>query len=671
MGAIVGALYAAGYAPDEIDGALRAINWESTLRDAPERRKISFRRKEDDDLALFPFEIGFSRKHGLATQSGLLAGHRVDFIFHSMTLHTLGIDDFDRLTIPFRAVAADLETGEAVVLDRGDLATAMRASMSIPAIFTPVEIDGRLVVDGGIANNLPVDVGRSLGAERIIAVNVSTPPTATSRDWNALSVYSQTFDVLASKNVRVQLRSLGAQDLLITPDLGAVRTADFVETGLAVLAGERAARTAAAELRRFAVSEEEFADYLARQRRAAEAVQAPIVVDEVVFRGTGQADPRLLRRRMETRSGAPLDIDVLAKDLDRISQAGEFESVGFRLVPDSGRNRLFVDAREKSWGPTFLRFGVGLESTFEGESEFRFIGNARRARVNRLGGEWNTILTLGAPTSLFTELFQPLERSGRWFVAPHLRMSTTVQREFLPGGEVEELRKREHEAGLDFGVQFGNYGEIRLGAVRGMLDLDPETTTSLQPFERDLGGIRLSGRLDQIDSVFFPTTGGRASVDLYLSRTGLGADEKYDKLLLDAVQAGSIGRNALVGLLKVGTDLGTEIPAYDEVRLGGFLNLSGLKPGELAGDVVGFAALVDHWHLRRLGMFGDIYLGAALEAGGVWQSTSEVSFDGVTWAGLVFIGVDNPLSPIYLGYGIAEGGRDAYYLFIGSPFRRR
>ena len=364
-----------------MESIVAGIDWKALFRDSPERRKISFRRKEDDDLGLFPIELGWSRQNGLSTKAGVLAGQKVEFLLRQLTLHTLRAPDFDHLNIPFRAIAADLDTGEAVVLAKGDLARAMRASMSLPGVFTPVVIDGKVLVDGGIASNLPVDAARDMGAEQVIAVNVGTPPAGAQRELSAIAVYSQTFDVLAKVNVRDQIARLHPDDLLVTPDLGAVTTAGFSRIQEAIRSGEVAGRQAADQLRRFAVTDGEWKAFLKKQRRAPESALPPLVISEIAFEGPEQADPRLLRKRMQTREGEPLDFDVLAKDLERISQAGEFESVGFHIVPEGNRNKLVVDAPEKGRGPTFIRFGLGVESDFKGDSSFRLLGTLTSAAL--------------------------------------------------------------------------------------------------------------------------------------------------------------------------------------------------------------------------------------------------------------------------------------------------
>jgi NTE family protein len=669
IGSIVGGLYSTGMSPAEMEATLSKTDWGLVFSDKPERRRISFRRKQDDDLALFPFEVGIG-KGGISTKSGFISGTKVDFFFRSLTLEAATITDFDQLPIPYRAVAADLATGEPVILDHGDLTTAMRASMSIPGVFTPVEIDGRMLVDGGMALNLPVDVARGLGAARIIAIDVGTPPKSSAQGLSGAGVFNQMISLMGQRNVDEQRARIGAGDVLITPELGDVTMADFAKLGAAVAAGVAAARQHEAELRTFSVSEHDYQAVLERQRQRP-APESPIgtVRVEVVGRDGTHVVSAALTRRIETRAGRPLDQGVLAKDLDSVSQGGEFESVDFRFVPAGDMKDLVIQARQKSWGPGYLRFGLSVDSNVQGDTEFRALIHYRRPELNRLRAEWRSLLSLGNPAALDTEFFQPLDRSGFWFVAPWLGMSRERRDFYLSGDEFEVVDERHAAAGLDFGVQFRNFGEVRLGALRGRLHLDPATASTITAIEPDLGGARLRVTLDQIDNAFFPTHGNQTRLGAFLSRESLGADDEYDKVAGYTMQAWTAGRGTLVGSVELGTDLGSNLPVYDQFELGGFLNFSGLPRGFFRGDVKFLSRLINYWRVGKVSNLARSYLGLGLEAGNVWDDAAEAGLQDLRYSGVAFWGLDTKLSPVYLGYGFAEGGQHSLYFFIGLPFR--
>ena len=226
IGSIIGGLYASGYSPGELDSVIVNVDWGTVFKDTPPRQQIEYRRKAEDRLPYFGLEFGVNGG-GLRLASGLIAGQKLNFLLRHLTLHATGIDDFDALPIPFRAIAADLADGSMVVIDHGALADALRASMAIPGAFTPHEIDGRLLIDGGMVRNLPYDVVKSMGADVVIAVDVGTPVGELTDDPSFLGVVSRTLDLATKANVAVSRKQFTDRDLLMIPDLGKVTTASF------------------------------------------------------------------------------------------------------------------------------------------------------------------------------------------------------------------------------------------------------------------------------------------------------------------------------------------------------------------------------------------------------------------------------------------------------------
>ena len=669
MGAIVGGLYASGLSPERIERAFLDADWRELFTDRPPRKNVPFRRKQDDDRSLFGFELGVGRG-GLKLPSGLVAGQKLDFLLKRLTLHTAGARTFDDLAIPFRAIATDLSSGRMVVLDRGNLAGALRASMAVPGVFTPVVRDGMTLVDGGLVRNLPVDVARSLGAGIVIAVDVTMPPELAPDDASVVRVASQTIDLLTEQNVQEQRDLLGADDVLIRPDLDAVKAIDFDSGAAAIDLGVDAARAARDRLERLS-RPGEFETWRQRHRESGGSTGEIVVLDEVAVTGLERVDPRRVVARVRTLPGRPLELDTLSGDLERVYEMGDFESVAFTLQrEDDDRNVLSIRAREKSWGPSYLRFGLALEADFEGRGEFVALANYTATNLNRFGAEWNSFISVGEINGIETELYQPLDYSGLWFVAPHARVQRAREDLIDPTG-VSRFRIDGSEVGFDLGAQFRNYGEIRVGVRRGRIKADLESGPFPEPELRiDTGGWIGQLVIDQFDNANFPRRGSFGSIELYLSRRSLGADEDYDRMEVAYGEARSFHRNTLVGFLRYGSGLGSEIPFYDGFDLGGFLNLSGVEPGQLVGPVLGFAQLVYYREIARLpgGIGEGFYVGLSAEAGNIWPSTSEADLGDLRPAGAVFAGLDTLFGPLYLGYGRADGGEDSFYLFLGRPF---
>ena len=241
MGAVVGGLYASGMTAAQIDATMRSVDWQEAFRDAPPRRDLDFRRKQDDRNFLVRLPLGLKHHHILLPK-GFIQGQKLQETLRQLTLPFSNSTSFDQLPTPFRAVATDLETGNAVLLDRGDLSIAMRASISAPGVFAPVDYQRRLLVDGGLAENLPINVARAMNADILIVSDVSFPLQPRERLDSALSISNQMLAILVRKDSDRQKATLGPQDILIEPALGDLAGHGFHGGGQAP---SRKARTAA------------------------------------------------------------------------------------------------------------------------------------------------------------------------------------------------------------------------------------------------------------------------------------------------------------------------------------------------------------------------------------------------------------------------------------------
>lgn len=667
MGAVVGGLYASGRTPQELRAEIEAVDWEDLLNDRPARKNASFRRKEEDNLALFGFEIGLSRK-GLALPSGLIAGQKLGFLLRRITLHVAGSRDFDQLPIRYRAVAVDLANGEVVALEHGSLVDSMRASMAVPGAFTPVEIEGRLLVDGGVKANLPVSVARSLGAERIIAVDISTPLRRIEGNRSAFEIAMQSFEVLTQQFIDQERALLDDEDLLMLPDLGDLKSTSFSQARELRALGEAAARARAADLARFSVGEEEWARHRALHRAA--PLAEGLNVDAIRVVGLERVDERQVLHRLRTRAGQPLDLALLQEDLALIYEIGEFEKVDFDIIPEGPTTALVIRAREKGWTLGTLRFGLGLESDLEGDGRFRAVALYRQSQLNARGAEWRTIGSIGSVNEIATDWYQPLDFRGTFFVNPALRATgQEVRYRTLEGGRLD-VDTQEQQARLDFGAVISDASEIRAGVYRGTIELEAQLLQGTIPIEIDTGGYFFQAAVDQLDNARFPRRGIAAGIAVEFSREELGATDEYERIQVEALQALTLGKSTWIGRVVYGGDLGSTLPGYAEFSVGGFLFLSGFPLGERSGSQLYFGNLAYYRQIARLpsGLGGGLYIGASAEVGNVWEEGERPSFGEAIQAGAIFVGADTILGPLYLGYGRAEGPADALYLFLGRLF---
>ena len=666
MGSIVGGTFAAGTAPAKLEELVLTANWAQIFRDQPPRDEIAIRRKVDDYKTLFAPEFGV-KDGGLALPKGVIAGVSIEAFFRVLAEPAMGVNDFGKLPIPFRAMATDIETGESVVLDRGSVAQAMRASMAVPGAIAPVEIDGRLLVDGGIANNLPINEARKLCADVVIAVNISTPPMKRHELTSALSIAGQLINFLGKQTVDEQLRSMRGDDVLIEPDLGTISAASFERSADAIRIGEDATRARAASLARYSLPPEQYAALRATQVADSRALGT---VDEIRIEGLERSNPAVLRALVESKPGEPLTEEKVGADLRRIYGRGGFESISYHLSGDTGPRAMVITPTEKSWGPDYLRFGLGLASDFQGDNQFNLLVQYRRTWLNRLGGEWLTEAQVGQDTHLWTEFYQPVSESGRWFVAPSFKIGQTTRGVFAGDDKVAEYLVGVGQVALDAGAVLGTWGQLRGGAVWSRVNARVDTGSPVLPTVKETtAGLRAAVFVDQTDSAFYPTHGFAILGSAYAAMESFGSALDYQRLEGVVRGAESWGPHTLGYYVSGGTDLGSGMPAYESFTLGGPMRLSGYRVNQFAGRKFGFGRLMYYNRVLPLpDLLGSgVFLGATAEVGWIGDRFDGLPSPGTLWSGSVFLGADTFVGPAYLGVGLGTAGNWSMYMLLGAP----
>lgn len=664
IGAVIGGLYASGMTTEQIQQWLLSSDWNAYIDDRPPRRDLSFRRKEYDREYIPDLELGLKGGR-LKGPEGLIAGHVFGMELNRLTLPVSGIQDFDHLPIPFRAVATDIVTGEKVVLSRGRLSDAIRASMTIPAVIEPMELDGRLLVDGGLTDNLPVDVVRAMGADVVIAVDIGTPLSDRDHLKSLFDISRQVINLLTDSNVR---RSRTMADLVVEPDLAGISVPDYDKLAQAMHAGRAAARELAGRLLPYSVTPAQYSA-LAEARRL--RAYSPPVLDFVRVEGDPAIDTRALLSRIQTRPGQAPTVGQIQRDVTRLYDLGDYSRVDYEIVEEGGRTGLLLHVLPKAYGPTFLRFGIHLQDDMEGHSYFDLLANLTVTRINRLGAEWRNDVQAGRTQRLFSEFYQPLEFSNSMFVAPSLRYQSAMRDYYEDDAKAAEYTVRTFWGILDLGFRLGNYGEVRLGPrwgrARARVDVG---TPPLRDLSSRLGGYQLTFTLDQLDDALFPRHGTYATLTYFASRKGLGADDDYRKLDLYLGRYFTRGRHTLFANVAGGSGLGSEVPIYDQYYLGGFLSLSGYRPDQLRGRYFGLVRTGYYFRLDYLpaALGRAAYAGFWLEAGNAWLQRDQVSIHDLRYTATAALGADTRLGALYLGYGHAKDGHGSVYVSLGRTF---
>lgn len=667
MGSVVGGLYACGFTSDEMEHLIRSIHWDTLFQDAPDRPQQSFRQKEDDFEHLIPFEFGLSLERGLVLPPGLIAGSKLGFVLESATLGCSSVPDFDHLRIPFRAVATDIQTGDPYVMSKGNLARTIRASMAIPAIFTPVEIDGRLLIDGGESENLPVQAARDLGAEIVIAVNVGSSGAASAeKPQNVGAMIGRLIDLPLQQNTQASAK---LADLVITPALDRYTSADFVVGTQMIPLGYQATMAQETALRAWSESESVYGTWKLRH----DASRPPLpVIDAVEIAPVPGMDPRRIAYLVQTKPGRVLDTVVLGQDLKRIYAVGAFEIVTYEIVEDGSRHVLRITATPKSWGPTYLKLGLFLSTDFQLATKFGVVGLVEATEMNRLGAQWKTTAAIGQPLEVKTRFYQPLTYAGNAFVSPFASFDQDLVRVYNEDGlALGTYQATLGQGGMDLGYDLGTWGEFRVGYRGGYGRARRKVGDPMFPnVDWNVGAVTASLAIDQLDNVNLPHAGYLGVFEYVLNRTSLGSTDSYDHFQGGILGVQTVGRWTGLARAEGGTGFHTRSPIYDEFSLGGLFRLSGRPAGQLIGDNYGLLTLLLYYRLSAASgvIVKSLSVGVSGEAGNTWAFQEPVTIGSLKTGGSIFLVADTVVGPLSLAYGRSGAHNSAAYLFLNRTF---
>lgn len=659
MGAVVGGLYALGYSSNELESAVTTLDWPAIFAGNPPRSALSYRRRREEES--FPAELAFSLdRNGLRLPRSVINDQTLNLELRNLA-QTPPLPSFDDMPVQFRAVATDIVTGEPVVLDRGDLASALRASMSAPGVFAPERVDNRLLVDGGLSKNIPIDVARDLGADIIIVATLQGALRPAAELRTAVDVLEQSMTLLVRTNEAAQLALLEEGDIRIAIDYGDLSTTDF-NRGADLIAKGRAA----AEVQRDALA------VLARPGTAMESRQTPAINFVRIENGT-LLDDAVLGTRISQPIGAPLDTAALTRDVETIAALGHFERVSYRLASEGDQVGLVVEGSAKPEGLANMRLGLTLDNDFQGEGDYRLSLEYRSPPIDRFGSEFRAEAVFGDRFRASAELFQLFGPEQGLFLAPRANFAVrNVPLYRADGFKTGSYRASYAEAQVDVGWQFGGWGEARLGVQRGSGDAELREGSAEPPSAPiEIGQLVASGGIDTLDSPYFPTEGVRLSTRWIMGDPALGASASFQTLEADATVVYSWDANSLILQAEGGGSVQGDLPIESLFRVGGLFSLSGYRSEELTGEVYGVARAIYRQRLNVVEplFFGvPLYAGGSLELGNAWSERDDSDLKDLALGGSVFLSADTQLGPVYLAYGRSEDDRQSLYLFVGRPF---
>jgi NTE family protein len=658
MGGLVGGTYAVGMSPPEIAELLRTADWDVIMMpDAPYSRK-AYRRKED--ARAYPVKLELGLRDGVQLPSGLNPGHHIGTLLSRIALPYSTVERFDDLPIPFRCVAVDMRKGEEFVLGEGSLATALRATMAIPAVFDPVRVDGQLLLsDGGILDNVPVDVAKAMGAEVVIAVKVGSPQFDEVSE-SLLGLANRAISLMMD---RISDPRIAQADVLVFPLLKGYSSADWTKTDELIPLGYEAAEAVAPQLLRFAIGEESWRQHLAtRAARKRTPPEEPAFIDVT---GVPERAAKVLARNLEAESRrhgwSPKAFET---GLERIVGSGRFSAAGYALAQRDGEQGYRVGVREKTHGPPFLNFFIDVSNQQE-DVDFNLGARATLMNPALFGWELRLDGTFGSNLGGRGELFVPVRTKG-FFVAPQGFYLRSKRSFYQDDALVAIYREDRSGGGGDVGWLLGSSGQVRLGYAT--------TYIKSRPRVGDPGLEAASGReefllarasVDRFDEPNLPRSGIRGEARLAWFLRAPGATDDFG--VLSASLTGfwpthGADRAFLSGTAQ--TSLGPEAPTLYEPALGGFLNLSAFGTNEFRGrhSVVARAG-----YLRSLVKLPDL-LGDRLFLAGIAELGSafdEVDAARLKWSASLALAGDTFFGPVYFGFALGNGWSYRGYVTIG------
>lgn len=663
MGGVVGGAFAAGASVDKLEDLARNTDWDAVVADRPARDALVFRRREEDVLLPSRIELGLHRD-GVALPPAAAGNAALEQALSRLLPPGTHETPVDALALPFRSIASDLVTGELVELATTPLFMTMRASLAVPGMFAPVRVNGRLVADGGLVRNLPVDVAHDMGADVVIAVNVGTPLAPERTLGSAIGVAQQMLNILTEQNVQRSLQELKARDVLISPNLDGVNFLDFQQVDRAIAAGEKAARALASRLSQLAVTEEEYALYEHSRLAAPVIVDPAVPLRKVEVLATGSLNPEALENQTGLKEGRPATQAEVRRAADSLYGRGDVARVETDIDDEDGHRDVTIKATESKWASSRLRVGLELASDFDDANSFALKLMHVRSSINPWGGELRTVLRVGDKRAAGIQFWQPLGPGSRWYVAPSVQYGSEASDLFIDSRRVARLGYNTTEGNMVLGRELGNWGDLQAGVTRHRLKQQAEVPQSPAPpnyFYDTTHFLRF--RIDTLDSLAFPSRG--FWLDASVERSPGTREQPRSEA------RSSVGAMAALHTTNwAGHVYGEWAQAQHgsaPLTLGGFLRLSGTTPESVKGRSIAFGRMV---LARRIGALpltigGTVRAGFSLEAGGAYDSQHPLRAGTINKAGSAFLSLDTRFGPAYLGAGATKDGDRTMYLFLG------
>jgi NTE family protein len=506
MGGLVGGVYATGHSPKEIEQLISGINWDNVIRGEIPFQDLTYRRKQD--AVDYPNSLEFGLRHGVQFPEGFNSGQQVGLIFDQIALPYSEIKNFNDLPIPFGCVSTDLVTGKEEIFRSGSLALALRSTMSLPGIFTPVREQEHIFADGALLDNLPVDVAQDMGADITVAVHLQVKALDPKESLSTFTVLGRSLSVIIAAN---ELRSMEKADVLISVPTDDYGSLDYSKSAELIKLGYAAAESKKNLLMSFAVDDDSWAKYVER-RSSRRRITTP-TPQFVSVQGTSPQLSAIIQNKLSILIGKPIDPTALQQQITLLIGIGRFDSLGYKVVEQDGKQGLLITAVEKPYAPPTVQPLLLLDGSDYLNPVFAIGGRITVFDFGGFGRELRTDIILGAEYGVSSEYYVPLHDGSNWFIAPRAFAQNSPFYEYNQDKLEGEYRNRQFGGEFDFGYELGRDGEIRVGYQAADLSQSLRVGAPTLPAESGrVGFTKVSFSENRLDNAVIPRSG--ASLDL-------------------------------------------------------------------------------------------------------------------------------------------------------------
>ena len=666
MGGLVGGVYATGRSAPELRQVVNSINWDEVMSGQTPFGDLSFRRKED--ARDYPNRLEFGLRNGLQFPAGFNTGQQVSLILDQVSLPYSEIKSFDDLPIPFACVATDLVSGKPRVFRSGRLSVALRSTMSLPGIFTPVRQPGAIYADGGLLENLPVQVAKNMGADIVLGIHLAEATLSPDANLSSFGVLGQSISVMISAN---ELISMEKADILVSVPVQEWGALSFDDGDAIIKAGYDAAAAKSNVLMTLAVDDATWNQYLA-DRNSRRITTTP-VPKFVAVEGVNGNLSRRVEQQMAGVVGKPIDYDMLESEIMRLRGMGRFATINYTLVEQNGQQGLMVNTEEHSFGPPMVLPLILVDGASLTNVTFNLGARITWLDVGGFRSEWRNDIILFSQYGLRSEYFHPFTSQTHWFVLPQAQIYSTPVYLYDNNQLVSTYRRSVGGGGIDLGYHFGITGELRVGYEGGWEKFDREIGPSQLPtFSGAYGNVKLQFKLDRLDDAVIPRQGQFLQTDFLWSNTNPLAVNQYPVAEIASQNYFKLNEPSSVflnGYAGTTFNYETGIPQFS---LGGSQRLVAYGTNEL---------LMNKYFLFQLGYIrqltslppllgGGVYFLGLYEAAQVYgpPHTMVNKASGFPTDGAVGLVVKTIFGPVEAAYAYGDTGHHKFFFRIGRLF---